>query len=251
MNPPDGRQSSGKARISKLMAALVGIVVVLACVVLGGVVLVLVQHSRAVSRRIECTQNLQRLGLAMLNYSDVNQNFPFEESGRSSFYERILLVGEGSRDREPRAVEYYLCPARRTTAMAPGKRDYGYAASQPPEALSVLDTPDPPVNLAGRAALASGPSKTLVLAHVWMSPATYTGGDPTDLGWQTLNNARAINNTAKRDDDPTGSIQHIGSPHKNVMPCLFADGHVQSLPYDFSFWAQAWAWNNTQPFQLP
>ena len=81
--------------------------------------------------------------------------------------------------------------------------------------------------------------------------ANYSGGDPTDLGLNTKNNSRSINNTAKEDSDPSGSTSHIGSAHARVMPCLFADGHVQAIPYSFGQWANIWAWNNMQPVRLP
>jgi hypothetical protein len=84
-----------------------------------------------------------------------------------------------------------------------------------------------------------------------MNPANYASGDPTDLGWITKNNNRSVNNTAMEDTDPTGSISHIGGVHRNVLPCLFADGRVQNIPYTWGYWSNAWAWDNIQAFPLP
>jgi hypothetical protein len=54
-----------------------------------------------------------------------------------------------------------------------------------------------------------------------------------------------------RDRDPAGSTEHIGGPHTNVLPSVFADGHAQNIPYTYREWAQIWAWNNTTPVELP
>jgi prepilin-type processing-associated H-X9-DG protein len=84
-----------------------------------------------------------------------------------------------------------------------------------------------------------------------MDPKHSSGGDPTDLGWATTNNSRPVNDTAKQDSDSSGSTNPIGGPHPNVMPSLFADGHVQNLPSSWAHWAKAWAFTNTTPFTLP
>jgi prepilin-type processing-associated H-X9-DG protein len=131
------------------------------------------------------------------------------------------------------------------------KRDYGYASSSGTGSAgqSILDTPEGATLTAIRSK--NGTTNTLMLSHLWMSPTHYAGGDPTDLGWQAGNNSRSINDTAKQDSDSTGSTSHIGGPHPNALPCLFADGHIQDVPYDFAYWARMWAWDNTKPFPMP
>jgi len=252
MSEPLVQKTSSKTPWSTVIAVSVGIVAMLAGVCLAGVLMMAVQKSREAAKRIECTNNLQQLGIAFHIYHDMNNAFPTEAGNAPSFYKALVDSGAVTDGSNRGLVWDFLCPSRRRTTTAPGKRDYGYAASQPPAALSVLDAPEPPSILIVMG-LSSSDSKstTLLLSHVWMDPATYAGGDPTDLGWDTKNNARSVNNTAKQDNDPAGSTNHIGGPHPNVIPCLFVDGHVQNVPYQYAHWAQAWAWNNTQPFPLP
>jgi hypothetical protein len=145
----------------------------------------------------------------------------------------------------------FVCPSRRDARVACGKRDYGYAATSATGSAgqSIFDTP-------GGAELTAicngnGAANTLMLSHLWMDPAHYTAGDPTDLGWITFNNSRSISNTAKRDDDPSGSTSHIGGPHPRPLPSLFADGSVRPVPYNFANWNLLWAWDNTQSFAAP
>jgi hypothetical protein len=146
----------------------------------------------------------------------------------------------------------FLCPSRSNGTVAQGgKRDFGYAATAGTGSAgkSIFDTPE-------GATLAeiekcNGTQNTLMLSHLWMDPTTYGGGDPTDLGWATKNNSRSINNTAKRDDDPSGGTWHIGGPHRGALPSLFADGSVRPVPYDFANWNLHWAYDNTQSFVPP
>jgi hypothetical protein len=135
--------------------------------------------------------------------------------------------------------------------VALGKRDYGYAARSASGSAgkSIFDTPDG-VTL-DQIQQGNGVSNTLMLSHLWMDPANYAGGDPSDLGWATKNNSRSINTIAKLDGDPSGSTSHIGGPHPRALPSLFADGSVRPVPYDFANWNLLWAWDNTKPFVAP
>jgi hypothetical protein len=233
---------------------------VIVLVFLGFVTLCLLscglQSSRDSPRRAECASRLRELGIAFHNYHDTMRIFPTENGPASeSIYWPILDFIEMSlvsKNKNANAgIRLYLCPSRRHPANAPGKRDYGYAASSATGSVgeSIFDAAQP-MTLT-KISEANGTAHTLLLAHVWMDPKNYTGGDPTDLGWATKNNSRSISNTAKHDTDTTGSTAHLGGPEPNTMPCLFADGHTMYLPYSFGQWANLWAWDNRTPVNLP
>jgi hypothetical protein len=251
--------SSGKKTTSYLIIGLAvgGAMLLMCCVVAPGVLMVAVQKAREAARRIECSSDLRQLGIAYHNYHDTMGTFPTEAPAggapKESLYYSILdFIEQTSAKNQPNVpIKLFLCPSRRNPMNARGKRDFGYAATSGvgSAGTSIFDTP-------GGADLnaikkANGTENTLMLSHVWMDPATYTVGDPTDLGWSTLNNSRSINALAVRDTDPSGSIRHIGGPHPSATPSLFADGSVRPVPYDFANWDLLWAWDNTKPFVAP
>jgi prepilin-type processing-associated H-X9-DG protein len=239
-----------------------------ALIVLGvvtgvGLVILWAFGARTLDNRVGCVNNLKQLGIAMHNYHDVNNAFPNESGSNPSFYRGLLsfveqssvdaAMQQGMQGASNAPIKLYLCPTRRNIAAALGKCDYGYAASTGTGSIgtSVLDAPEPVTLSQITLKSANGATQTLLLSHLWMSPKHYSGGDPTDLGWATKNHARSVNNTAKQDSDSSGSTAHLGSIHPNTMPCLFADGHVQSVPYNWPHWNKAWASDNKQPFPLP
>jgi prepilin-type processing-associated H-X9-DG protein len=226
---------------------------------LVSMMMVAVQQARAAAKKIECANHLRQLGIACHVYHDTLGMFPTENGSGRTLYRALLsfveagtveaAIQQGTPGAELAQIKVYLCPGRRTTQMAPGKRDYGYALS--PSNGSVFDVPNG-ITLTAIAAN-NGTGNTLLLSHVWMAPATYAAGAPagTDTGWFYLENARKVNNTARQDNDPSGSADHMGGPHAHVAPSLFADGHVQYIPYVYQQWAQLWAFNNQTPVQLP
>ncbi|OAI47062.1 hypothetical protein AYO44_10320 [Planctomycetaceae bacterium SCGC AG-212-F19] len=208
--------------------------------------------------RIECTNNLKQLALAFHTYHDKHNRFPTENRANPSFYlsvlpivEDAMLVPQAQQGDHSKPIRLFMCTPRRLPKEAPGKRDYGYAASTGASSAgtSILDAPTP-VTI-DQISKANGTSNTVILSHVWMAPKYYSGGDPTDIGWATKNNSRSFNHLAFRDTDPSGTTGHTGSVHPNGMPTAFADGHVQFIPYAWEFWAKAWAYTNTQPIMLP
>jgi hypothetical protein len=206
------------------------------------------------AKRMECTNNLRQLALGFRIWEDSNGVLPTENGPTASpFYVQLMPYLEATAvpPSSSPPIKLFLCPARRTTAMAPGMRDYAYAATNGfgSAGKSILDTPGGTTLTAIERQ--SGTANTLLLSHRWMDPRTYTGGDSTDIGWGTAtNNSRSINDTARHDRDPNGSIYHIGSPHPQAMPSAFADAHVQDIPYDYASWAELWAWDRT-PQDLP
>jgi hypothetical protein len=236
-----------------------GVALLMCCGVVAGLGIVWVQNQRDKASRALCSSDLRQLGIAYHNYHDTMGSFPTEAEGgggplpRESLYYSILdFIEYGPAKNQPNmSIKLFLCPTRRNPINARGKRDYGYAASSGTGSAgkSIFDMP-------GGADLtaiknANGTTNTLMLSHLWMDPVNYSGGDPTDLGWATLNNSRSINDAAKLDSDPSGSVKHIGGPHPSALPSLFADGSVRPVPYDFANWNLLWAWDNAKPFAPP
>jgi prepilin-type N-terminal cleavage/methylation domain-containing protein/prepilin-type processing-associated H-X9-DG protein len=233
---------------------LIELLVVVAIIgILVGMLMVAVQKAREAAKRTECHNNLKQLGLAAHNYHDSFKLFPTENLTSTSIYKSLLTYIEQSNiDAQALStgeIKLYLCPSRRNTKQAPSKRDYGYALAGLNDEGSVFNVP-------GGASLenitnANGTSNTVLLSHVWMDPKNYAANGPFDKGWYYLENSRKVNNAAKHDLDPSGGPNYIGSPHANVIPCVFADGHVQAIPYGYAQWMQIWDYTNTVPVKLP
>src|SRR5262249_42541675 len=131
-------------------------------------------------------------------------------------------------------IKLYLCPSRRTTAQAPGKRDYGYGYGSSGQNSTVLYIPGG--GALGSITNSNGTSNTIVLSHLWMDPKTYS----TDPGvWSDpTKNGVTMGSQAYQDNNSSGS-GGIGGPHPNVLPCLFCDGHVQNIPMTWGSWQLA------------
>jgi hypothetical protein len=249
------KKGSGNSTVYIIVGLVVGGALAMMCCV-PGLLVVAVQKAREAARSVECKSDLRQLGIAYHTYHDTMNSFPTEKpedagGKEQSIYSAIQDFTEGSNIQPNAPIKLFLCPGRRRPANAPGKRDFGYAATSGigSAGKSVFDTPGG----ADLAAIkkANGTENTLLLSHLWMDPANYTVGDPTDLGWATLNNSRSINDAARRDSDSSGSIQHIGGPHPGALPSLFADGSARPVPYDFANWSSLWAWDYATPFVAP
>jgi prepilin-type processing-associated H-X9-DG protein len=89
-----------------------------------------------------------------------------------------------------------------------------------------------------------------LLAHVFPGPVALNfEDDGTRMGLTQDGTQNA------RDGTGVGS-GYVGSPHPSAHPFLFADGHVQAVPYSWSPPAGAtltvlWDYTNTTPFSLP
>jgi hypothetical protein len=237
-----------KSNKTLLIVLIAGGAVLGSCLLCGTVIglgVVFFGQARDKAKNMECNANLRQLGIASLNIHDTLGVFPSDVNSATGtgIWEDILPFMENNQ-------RVLLCPNRRKfSPSSSGKRDFGYAVTSSTGGKSVFETD-------GGASLtpiknANGATNTLLLSHLWMDPKNYGGGDPTDLGYQTKNSGRSINNTAKQDSDPSGSTNHIGGPHANALPSLFADAHVQAIPYNFGQWAEMWNWTNSKPIVLP
>ncbi len=113
-----------------------------------------------------------------------------------------------------------------------------------------------------------GTSNTILLAHKIMAPANYTitNGPNDNGGWAAYVNlehmrcADSNGNTLHgyTQDAPNVDVNHMGGPHPNGSPVLYADGSVRSYQYlatgggfsDCATFQLLWAYNRTTPISL-
>jgi prepilin-type N-terminal cleavage/methylation domain-containing protein/prepilin-type processing-associated H-X9-DG protein len=213
------------------------------------------QKVREVAKRIECTNNLRSMGVAMLNFESSNSGFPSDKNTQNysgySFYTQLLdnlelgaLNPQNVATPPAGQARPYVCPGRRTAQQAVGACDYGYVQSSGSTAQSVLDASPAGVS-ATTISNAAGTQNTAVLSHYWLSAQSYSKSTPS---WNTPNSGYAVSysNGTKgyKDTDTTGSGK-MGSPHPNGMPCVFADGHCGVLPYNHKQFQMLWDYSNT------
>jgi prepilin-type N-terminal cleavage/methylation domain-containing protein len=186
---------------------LIELLVVIAIIaILIALLLPAVQKVRESASRTQCSNNLRQLGLAMLNYHDVQQYFPVDDpfgatGSVKTFYTCILpFVEQGNQNpAAPKPVRVFLCPSRRAPDAGP-KDDYASAihlnwwyidnpAWDGKDCViggvyfNVLDTSNPPnrimitdINRAkvSVSRIVDGTTNTLLLAHKAMEPRYYT-----------------------------------------------------------------------------
>jgi type II secretory pathway pseudopilin PulG len=230
----DPRKRAGISRVEVVVVILMLLGLVAVLIPRGG-------NARDAARRIECSNNLRDIGFAMQNFESTQGNFPTERSAPSqplsglSFYTQLLdnlelsnLKDEQGQPLPSGQAKVFLCPSRRTPGQAPGARDLGYLKSNG-EITAALDNPKVSVGLIANA---TGTASTVLLAHVWVPPASYVQ-EPANPSWAALYPAHAMTNSSRifPDKDPAGA-NALGSPHSN-MPAVFADNHIGHFPLKY------------------
>lgn len=159
-------------------------------------------------------------------------------------------------------VKIFLCPGRHTISELTdlALRDYGYRKSEGPGKHAVLDSGkfmDFKTITEG-----NGTGYTALLTHYWWDADKYNDPSRTNLtdGWANTGydgHNRAIDqidsDRNQPDDEPLpqGVQTALGSPHANANPTLFADAHVQNIPFDFNAVNLFFYYDNQTEFKLP
>jgi prepilin-type N-terminal cleavage/methylation domain-containing protein len=212
---------------------LIELLVVIAIIgVLVGMLMVAVQKAREAAARASCVNNLHQLGLAFHLFHDAYGVLPAENAKlpnggpQQSFYKSILDYLEQQNNNGSEAVKVFLCPSRRTVSIGPG-RDYVYAGEDGISGLHPVLGDTTCLSL-GTITNSNGTANLVLLSHQWIDPKQY---GKLDAKWTDSTNS--VDGITQQPDTQPGGTDQIGGPHPDINPHLFADGHVQGIPYSW------------------
>jgi len=226
--PPSGRRSTSTVLIVLLVvcgAAVIG------CGLLAGLLLPAVQSARAAARRVQCSNNLRVIGLAMLQYESQYGSLPpafvADKNGKPMHSWRVLILPFLERMdlyKRYNFDEPWDGPTNRKLLGQMPPQYHCISSDVPFEkrltsyvVVVGKNTAFPGAKARELSELADGPARTLLVVE-----ACHTGinwMEPRDLDLDAMN--LRIN-----DRDRPG----IGSTHREGANAVFADGHIEMLP---------------------